>query len=384
MESFLSSKKLGLWVFNGTSGVLVLEDGSVYWGRGFGAEGRVVGEVVFNTGMIGYCEALTDPSYYGQILVLTYPLVGNYGVPEYIEDEWGLARWFESWGIKACGLVVHEACSKPSHWSSARTLDEWLRSEGVPGLEHVDTRALTRRLREKGTMLGVLEVSSSGHSISELKAILARAEMPDSRNLVEHVTVREPAVYGSGPRVVLVDCGVKHSIVRCLLKRSFQVVRVPYSYSASEILELKPEGVVFSNGPGDPSKLMHTATTLRELADEGLPVLGICLGNQLLALAYGGSTYKLRYGHRSQNQPCVDLRTGRCYVTSQNHGYAVDPRSLPPELEVWFKNANDETVEGLWGLEGRVLGTQFHPEASPGPLDCGFVFDMFARRVLHA
>ncbi|MEM3149286.1 MAG: glutamine-hydrolyzing carbamoyl-phosphate synthase small subunit, partial [Candidatus Jordarchaeales archaeon] len=312
---------------------LVLEDGSFFLGYGFGAVGRVSGEVVFNTGMVGYVESLTDPSYHGQILTMTYPLVGNYGVPSFnVVDEWGLPAYFESDGVKVRGFVVHECCRTPSHWNSAESLDEWLRREGVPGIEGVDTRMLTKKLRVKGVMLGILEVCEEGvePDVDELLKEVKYVEDPNKRKLASEVSCRKPVSYGDGggKRVVLIDCGVKLSILRQLLRRGTEVVRVPYGAKVDEILDYRPRGVVVSNGPGDPKSAVEVIDAVRGVLSEELPVFGICFGNQILALACGGDTYKLKYGHRSQNQPCIDVETGRCYITSQNHGYAVSEESL--------------------------------------------------------
>lgn len=368
---------------------LVLEDGSFFISRGFGAVKKVSGEVVFSTGMVGYPESLTDPSYLGQILILTYPLVGNYGVPEYDYDGFGIPVSFESTGIKVRGLVIQELCLRPHHWASRKTLDEWLREEGVPGIYGIDTRCLTKKLRERGVMLGILEVCREGEepNINRLLEEVKRVPDPNKTNLVGEVSVKEPVYYemDGRVRVVVIDCGVKAGILRCLLKRSVNVVRVPYNFQAKEILELKPGGILISNGPGDPKMCKETIETVRALIEEGLPIMGICLGNQIMALAMGGDTYKLRYGHRSQNQPALDLKTGLCYITIQNHGYAVKAESLEgTDLECWFINANDRTVEGIKFRDGSSFAVQWHPEASPGPYDTEFLFDEFIKNVWRA
>ncbi|RLE50156.1 MAG: carbamoyl-phosphate synthase small subunit [Candidatus Methanomethylicota archaeon] len=371
--------------------VLVLEDGSVWYGKGFGAVREVVGEVVFTTGMVGYPEALTDPSYYGQILTFTYPLIGNYGVPPYdMVDEFKLPLHFESHGVKVWGVVVHEVCQHPSHWSSVKSLHEWLLEENVPGIYGIDTRALTYKLRERGVMMGLLKVYHEGEDIDEEKLYqkLAKATRYGEEDLVKYVTVKEPIVHRpkkTVARIVLMDCGVKLGIIRELLKRGLEVIRVPYDTDVSQVLELKPQGVLVSNGPGDPKKLDKTIETVRELMKLNMPVFGICLGNQILALAAGGDTYKMKYGHRGQNKPCIDLTTGRSYVTSQNHGYAVKPEGLKDlGFRVWFINADDKTVEGIAHLNKPVFATQFHPEASPGPYDTLWVFDLFVKEVLKS
>ncbi|MEM1581027.1 MAG: glutamine-hydrolyzing carbamoyl-phosphate synthase small subunit [Candidatus Bathyarchaeia archaeon] len=366
--------------------VLVLEDGSFFVGRGFGAVKKVSGEVVFSTGMVGYPESLTDPSYYGQILTLTYPLIGNYGVPEYDSNSFGIPVNFESIGIKVTGLVIQELCSKPHHWASKRTLDEWLKSEGVPGIYGIDTRCLTKKLREKGVMLGILKVCKEGEepNIDRLRKEVKNVQDPNKRDLVSEVTIKEPIYYDSGGRIkiVLVDCGAKAGIIRSLLMRRVNIIRVPYDFSAEEILEYKPDGVLISNGPGDPKKCTETIENVRILAEEKILMMGICLGNQILSLAMGGDTYKLKYGHRSQNQPAYDLETGRCYITIQNHGYAVSAESLEKtNLRCWFINANDKTVEGVKFKDNSSFAVQWHPEASPGPFDTEFLFDEFLKRV---
>jgi len=371
--------------------ILVLEDGSFFIGRGFGAVKKVSGEVVFSTGMVGYPESLTDPSYLGQILVLTYPLIGNYGVPEYEYNSFGIGipLIFESTGIKVRGLVIQELCLKPHHWASRKTLDEWLREEGVPGIYGIDTRRLTKKLREKGVMLGILEVCREGDepNIDRLLDEVKSIPDPNKSNLVREVSIKEPVYYDCGgkARIVVIDCGVKAGILRCLLKRRVDVIRVPYDFPAEEILEFKPDGILISNGPGDPKMCGETIESVRVLAEEGLPMMGICLGNQIMALALGGDTYKLKYGHRSQNQPAYDLKTGLCYITIQNHGYAVRAESLDKtDLECWFINANDRTVEGIKLKNGPSFAVQWHPEASPGPYDTEFLFDEFIKRVWRA
>jgi carbamoyl-phosphate synthase small subunit len=362
--------------------VLLLEDGTFFIGHGFGESRKTSGEVVFSTSMVGYPEALTDPSYKGQILTLTYPLVGNYGVPPY-DLNFGIPLYFESDRIQVQGLVIHELCEEPYHWASTRTLDKWLSDEGIPGIYGIDTRRLTKKLRTHGVMLGILQVCETGEE-PNLDSLLKEAKNipdPNLTDLVKEVTVKEPAhhkVEGKNT-VVLIDTGVKNSILRNLLKRGINVVRVPYDFSAKEILEYKPNGVVASNGPGDPKKCVETIDCVRELA-ERVPVMGICLGNQILTLALGGDTYKMKFGHRSQNQPALDLKTNRCYITTQNHGYAVDEKCLEASpLECWFLNANDKTVEGVKHRSKPVFAVQWHPEASPGPYDTGFLFDTFSK-----
>lgn len=362
--------------------VLALEDGTVFLGNGFGAATKAAGEVVFSTSMVGYPEALTDPSYRGQILTLTYPLIGNYGVPSY-DLCYGLPIYFESVRIQTAGLVIHELCMAPHHWASVRTLDKWLADEGIPGIYGVDTRRLTKKLRMHGVMLGLIEVLAPGEEpdIDTLRKEASHVQDPNLADLVGLVSVKEPEYYKveGDKTVVLVDCGVKNSIIRNFLKRNVNVVRVPYTFSAKEVLEYNPAGVVISNGPGDPKKCSETIACVRELI-EVVPVMGICLGNQILALSQGGDTYKMKFGHRSQNQPAYDVNTGRCYITTQNHGYAIDSGSLSQtSLETWFINANDKTVEGVRHKVHPVFAVQWHPEASPGPYDTAFLFDEFVK-----
>ncbi len=362
--------------------VLLLEDGTFFIGNGFGAAGKTSGEVVFSTSMVGYPEALTDPSYKGQILNLTYPLVGNYGVPPN-DLNYGIPLYFESERIQVQGLVIHELCKEPYHWASTRTLDKWLSDEGIPGISGIDTRRLTKKLRTHGVMLGILRVYKEDEE-PNLDGLLQESKNipdPNLTDLVGKVTVKEPVHYNveSKNTVVLIDTGVKNSIIRNFLKRGINVIRVPYDFSAKEILEYKPNGVVVSNGPGDPKKCVETINCVKELVEK-VPLMGICLGNQILTLAMGGETYKMKFGHRSQNQPALDLRTNRCYITTQNHGYAVDMNCLEKSpLECWFVNANDKSVEGIKHRSKPVFAVQWHPEASPGPYDTGFLFDTFSK-----
>ena len=332
--------------------------------------------------MVGYPEALTDPSYKGQILNLTYPLVGNYGVPPN-DLSFGLPLYFESERIQTSGLIIHELCTEPYHWASTRTLDKWLQDEGIPGIYGLDTRRLTKKLRTHGVMLGILQVCEPDEE-PNINALLNEAKAipdPNLTDLVKEVAVKEPVQYNVGGKktAVLIDTGVKNSIIRNFLKRGINVVRVPYDFSAKEILEYKPNGVIVSNGPGDPKKCVPTIQAVKELVEK-LPVMGICLGNQILMLAMGGDTYKMKFGHRSQNQPALDLKTNRCYITTQNHGYAIEMNCLEKSpLECWFLNANDKTVEGIKHRTKPVFAVQWHPEASPGPYDTGFLFDEFSR-----
>lgn len=357
---------------------LLLSDGSFLSGIAVGAEATQVGEVVFNTGMVGYPESMTDPSYAGQILCFTYPLIGNYGVPsKEAADRYGLPLSFESRSIKVRGIIVQEACSTPSHWSSARTVGQWMEDEGIPGIASVDTRALVTKLREYGVMMGVISTTTSDRE--ELKTMLAESENYDSMKLVEGVSVKIPEVHGSSDRtVVVIDCGVKLGIVRNLLARGYRVVRLPFTSTYSTVMSYDPLGVVVSNGPGDPILCPEAIACTGRLVDAELPVLGICFGEQLVGISQGAKTFKLKYGHRGQNKPCVDISTGRGYVTSQNHGYSLDHNSLKKtELTPWFINSDDLTIEGVQHVKKPCMAVQFHPEASPGPYDTGFVFDRF-------
>ncbi len=347
---------------------LVLSDGSCFSGFSFGAEKSVSGEVVFNTGMVGYPEAFTDPSYRGQILVLTYPLIGNYGVPgkEMVD---GLLKNFESDRIHISGLIISDYSDNHNHWASDKSLSDWLKEEGIPALCGVDTRALTKKLREQGVMLGKIEISEEMGFVD-----------PNERNLVDEVSIKKPVTYnGNGtPRILLIDCGAKYNIIRSLVKRGAAVERVPWNYDFSGE---KFDGVMISNGPGNPKMCKATIGNIKSLLNENVTTFGICLGNQLLSLAAGADTYKLKYGHRSQNQPCIEEGTKRCYITTQNHGFAVDDKSFPSGWKAWFTNANDGTNEGIMHESGNFFSVQFHPEATPGPVDTGFLFDRFLDRV---
>ena len=360
--------------------VLVLEDGTLIKGVGFGAVKKVTGEVVFNTGMVGYTEALTDPSYKGQILMQTYPLIGNYGV---------CSKHFESDGPKVEGYIIRELCRQPSHHTSEKRLDEWLEEEGIPGIERVDTRYLTKKIRIQGVMRGILQVYEAGDEpdFQELLEESKRIPDPYERDLVGEVAVKEPYRMDCGGKidVVLIDCGVKRSIVRSLLNEGLNVTVVPPTYDADRILDYEPAGIVVSNGPGDPKRCGAIVKTISSLIETNLPIFGICLGNQLISLALGGDTYKLKFGHRGQNHPCMDLKTKRCFITSQNHGFAVSEASLKDTgLEVTMINVNDRTVEGIRHKKKPIFAVQFHPEASPGPNDTYFLFREFKREVEKA
>jgi carbamoyl-phosphate synthase small subunit len=354
---------------------LVLEDGAVYRGVRFGADREMCGEVVFNTGMTGYVEGLSDPSYRGQILVLTYPLIGNYGVPRELIQT-GLPHPFESTGVQVLGLVVSRYEPAYSHHAADRSLGSWLKEYDLPALSGVDTRGLTRKLREQGTMRGKL-CGAQGDD-----------ELPtntyDIETLVDQVsrpgTDRFDADAGSR-RLLMVDCGAKHNIVRSLLKRGVNVTRVHYDYDFNAD-DLGADGLFLSNGPGDPTDVPRLIERVRRYLDTGKPVFGICLGHQILALAAGGSTYRLPYGHRSQNQPVVERLTSTGYITSQNHGYGVDASRLPKGFYEWFVNVNDGTNEGIRHSRKPWMSVQFHPEAYPGPVETSVLFDEFVQ-ILH-
>lgn len=345
-----------------TQAILLLEDGTAVEAASFGYEGDISGEVVFCTGMVGYPEALTDASFAGQILVMTYPLIGNYGVPD-------RALW-ESNRVHVAGLIVSDYTTMPSHVQSLMTLGTWLKQQRVPALEIKDTRFLTQHIRKHGTMLGkiIFDVDVPFHD-------------PNRENLVARVSTKQVEQTGEGEKTIaLIDCGVKQNIVKSLVARGVRVVTVPWDYdlfAAEQKFDF--DGIVISNGPGNPKMATKTIETLRKAMERNLPMLGICLGHQLLALAANGDTYKLKFGHRSQNQPCILYGTKRCYITTQNHGFAVG--TLPPDFEPWFTNANDNSNEGMRHPQQPWLSVQFHPEATPGPMDTEWIFDEFLAQV---
>jgi carbamoyl-phosphate synthase small subunit len=353
-----------------TKAKLILEDGTEFQGVLFGCPKNTNGEVVFNTGMVGYPETMTDPSYRGQILVCTFPLIGNYGVPDY-ERENGLLKYFESEDIHCRALIVSDYSQDYSHWNGKKSLSDWMNEKKIPGISGIDTRMLTRKLRENGTMLGKIVVDESQK---------IDFEDPNKTDLAGEVCVKEPVEYKvkgkSSNRIILVDCGAKNNIFQAFLKRNINVLRVPYNYDFSKE---KADGILLSNGPGDPKMCKTTIENTRKAMEKNIPILGICLGSQILALAAGANTYKLKYGHRGHNQPCNERGTNRCYITSQNHGYAVETETLPEDWREWFINDNDGTNEGIIHISKPFFAAQFHPEASPGPDDSEFIFDLFLR-----
>jgi carbamoyl-phosphate synthase small subunit len=344
------------------SGTLVLEDGTRFEGTSFGYEGPIAGEVVFCTGMVGYPEAITDASFAGQILTMTYPIVGNYGVPR--------SELWEDDHIHVAGLIVSNYINTPSHVQSERTLEDWLKQEQIPALEIKDTRLLTQHLRTHGAMLGkiVFENDIPFHD-------------PNLENQVARVSTANVKREGEGETtIVLLDCGAKRNIQRSLLARNVRVITVPWDYDLfSSTRDFDFDGILISNGPGNPTLAQQAIQTIRAAMARKIPTMGICLGHQLLALAAGGETYKLKFGHRSQNQPCLLQNSKRCYITTQNHGFAVG--KLPSDFEPWFINANDGTNEGMQHSSLPFFSVQFHPEAAPGPMDTEWLFDYFLERI---
>jgi carbamoyl-phosphate synthase small subunit len=347
-----------------TKAKLILQDGSEYIGTSFGYQGSIAGEMVFNTAMTGYPESLTDPSYKGQILVSTFPLIGNYGVPgDMQKDE--LFRFYESDKIQVSAFIVSDYTEEFSHWNASLSLGDWMKQHKIPGIYGVDTRALTKKLREKGSMLAKIVFEDQEPEWKD----------PNLENLVAQVSISKKTVYGNGKhKVLLLDCGVKNNIIRCLLKRDTTVIRVPHDY---DFTNEDYDGLFISNGPGDPKQNTKAIAHLKAVFAKNTPIMGICLGTQLMALAAGADTYKLKYGHRSHNQPVVLKDSKRCFITSQNHGYAINMESLPKEWQPLFVNANDNTCEGIKHVSKPFFASQFHPEASSGPTDTEFLFDDF-------
>ena len=362
---------------------LILSDGTVFEGQPFGALKDTDGEVVFNTGMAGYPESMTDPSYRGQILTFTYPLIGNYGVPSEEQNEYGFSKNFESEAIHVRGIIVTQVSEDYSHHKAVSSLQRWMEHHSIPGITGIDTRALTKKLREHGVMLG--RIVQEGEKGIEGKEGIEEIEDPNEKNLVAEVSCKEVVTYEPKENkkdiaLVCYDCGIKRNILRSWLNRGVTVHRVPWDYDLASS-HLSYDGVFISNGPGDPKKSDKTIENIRWSIEKKIPTFGICLGNQLLALAIGGDTYKLKYGHRGCNQPCTEVKNGedtkKCIITSQNHGFAVDGEKLPEGWNVWWKNANDGTVEGIRHESGKFFSVQFHPEAMPGPEDANYLFDEF-------
>ena len=364
----------------GDKAYLVLEDMTILEGCSFGAPGTRVGEVVFTTTMYGYPEALTDPSYKGQILVMTHPMVGNYGVPDpRIRDpKSGLPLHYESDGIKVEGFVIARLTS-PSHWASVKSLDEWMREEGVPGIHGVDTRMLVKKIRDRGVMMGAITTGDVEEAIKALE----RSPRYDEVDYVSEVKPSKTLEHGEGPPVALLDCGVKYGIVRELVARGLKVVRVPCGSDERALQEVK--GVVLANGPGNPNVVMsryNVGSFIEAAYEYGLPILAICLGHQMLNMTFGAEVYKMKYGHRGVNKPAKST-DGKCYIVSENHGYAVRPNTIDfTKFKHWFFNPDDKTLEGIIGKERPVYSVQFHPESSPGPHDTSWIFDKFAKEVM--
>jgi len=376
-------------------GALYLQDGSLFLGQFFGYPEETQGEVVFSTGMTGYPQSLTDPSYEGQILVLTYPLIGNYGIPNpiYLKK---ILQNLESPLIHVRGLIVSSNINEKSHWQAKKTLSQWLSENKIPALEGIDTRALTQKIREKGEMVGKIAKLPdlaeaqptagkthlpAGGSKSQLKT--KNFFNPNAINLVENVSCKEPIIYKNGrKKILLIDCGVKHSIIKSLFNLKCTIIRIPWNMGLLGFSLDQINGVVISNGPGDPKKLVETIKLIKEILKQKIPILGICLGSQLLCLAAGGDTYKLKYGHRSANQPVRLCRAQKAYITSQNHSYAVKMNSLGSSWQEWFVNLNDGTNEGIRHKRLPFMSVQFHPEGNPGPKDTKWIFEEFVGKIL--
>lgn len=345
---------------------LILEDGTIFEGFSFGYNKSVAGEVVFNTAMTGYPESLTDPSYKGQILTLTYPLVGNYGVPGSAKEN-DMLKHFESDEVHISALIISDYSFKYNHWNAELSLDEWLKINKIPGIYGIDTRALTKLIREKGSMLGKVIIKAQDCDFFD----------PNNQNLVKEVSIDHKKIYGSGKhKILMIDCGVKNNIIRYFLEKDSTVIRVPWDYN---FFDEEYDGLFISNGPGNPEMCTETIKNLSLALQQDKPIFGICLGHQLMALASGATTYKLKYGHRSHNQPVILEGTKKAFITSQNHGYAVNDHSLSDDWEAWFTNINDNTNEGIKHKTKPFFTVQFHPEASSGPTDTDYLFDEFIK-----
>lgn len=366
--------------YNEEIGFLYLEDGTLIKGKGFGAKGIRAGEIVFTTAMNGYPDSLTDPSYRGQILVFTHPLIGNYGIPEKRTVN-GILTNFESEVIQVEGVVIAEH-TEPFKWNSAMTLDSWLKKEGVPGLQDVDTRAIVKKVRSFGVMMGVV---ASGIDFDDVNVKKYLEKKYDEIDFTQYTSPKAPIIHqgNSEETIVLVDCGIKHGILYQLYQRGFTIVRVPCNYSVNKIMDFDPKGIVFGNGPGNPNLLRDLAQNFREVTEYKLPILGICLGHQIATIALGGKVKKMKFGHRAVNKPVIDTTTNRCYITTHNHGYGIlSKEDLPPNTKLWFYNPDDGTVEGWIHEKLPIITTQFHPEARPGPWDVTWVFDKFKKMVV--
>jgi len=356
-----------------------IRDGPIYQGKSFGAKTNISGEAVFTTSLVGYPESMTDPSYRGQILVFTQPLIGNYGVPSNVRDEYGLLKYFESPNIQAAGVVVADVALQYSHWTAVESLAEWCAREGVPAISGVDTRDIVTFLREQGSSLGKITVGEE-YDADEDEAY----DDPASINLVKKVSTKAPFHVPSpvgDAHIALIDCGVKENIIRSIVSRGASVTCLPFDYPIHKTAH-HFDGVFISNGPGDPTHCRETTDNLRKLMNSSqLPIMGICLGHQLLAMAAGAKTTKMKYGNRAHNIPALDLSTGKCHITSQNHGYAVDPTTLPDDFKEYFTNLNDGSNEGMIHKSRPIFSTQFHPEAKGGPLDSSYLFDAYLQSV---
>ncbi|MFX0133883.1 MAG: glutamine-hydrolyzing carbamoyl-phosphate synthase small subunit [Candidatus Hodarchaeota archaeon] len=382
--------------------VLILQNGTIFEGTGFGNTKKVIGDVIFNTSVVGHYELLSNPVYTNQILIFTYPLIGNYGIPDPNErDKWNVTKWFSSdfydlkeknppdyWKfpkpnlIKVAGLGVYECCKEPSHYTSKMTLNEWMVREGIPGIENIDTRQLAKIIRDEGTMPGILQVFSPNEepNFHNLTKEAINLEI-NNKNSLDLVSIKSPLTYeNSGDTIVLIDCGIEYAILKSFLQRKLKVIRVPYTYSYSEIMEYKPKGIVVNGGPGNPKGLKKTTETLKDCMSNKIPVLGIGLGNELLALAAGADTYKMKFGHNTQNQTCIDTDSKKAYTTVQNHAFTVNFNSLEKtSFKIWFRNANDGTVEGL--RNNNLLSVDFNPEPLINVSDTKLVYEQFIKNL---
>ncbi|KAK3944762.1 carbamoyl-phosphate synthase arginine-specific small chain [Diplogelasinospora grovesii] len=366
-------------VSNNIEATLTIRDGPVFHGTAFGANSNISGEAVFTTSLVGYPESMTDPSYRGQILVFTQPLIGNYGVPSSERDEFNLLKYFESPHIQCAGVVVADVAIQYSHWTAVESLGEWCAREGVPAISGVDTRAIVTYLREQGSSLARISIGDE-YDADEDEGYID----PGAINLVKRVSTKAPFVVASPNatfHIALIDCGVKENILRSLVNRGASVTVFPYNYPIHKVAD-NFDGVFISNGPGDPTHCQETVYNLARLMEtSSVPVMGICLGHQLLALAVGARTIKLKYGNRAHNIPALDLTTGQCHITSQNHGYAVDASTLPSDFKEYFVNLNDGSNEGMMHKTRPIFSTQFHPEAKGGPMDSSYLFDKYLQNV---